>query len=280
MRPYIDTHIHFWDAQHLHYPWLDTEPIINGRHDHQVLSEASAGLDLQQLVFVQADCTPEQGLDEVRWVTGLAREDPRITGIVAFAAVDRGEALRPYLNDLQAYPLVRGVRQLIQAEGPGFSIQPDFVRGVQMLPEYGLSFDICIQHPQFPDILQLVSACPEVNFILDHLGKPDIKNGLMDPWCADLERLAEFPNVAAKLSGMVTEADHQRWTPADLQPYIDHLVAAFGPDRIMFGGDWPVNQLATSYRNWFETAQTALQNLTEAQQDQIFHQNAIEYYKL
>ena len=175
---------------------------------------------------------------------------------------------------------MRGVRLLIQSEGPGFSVQPDFVRGVQMLPEFGLSFDLCIHHPQFPDILQLVESCPQVSFILDHLGKPDIKNGQLDPWRAHLRQLAEFPNVVAKLSGMVTEADHQRWTPADLQPYVDHLVACFGPERMMFGGDWPVNEFATPYRTWFETALAAVASLSTDDQHKIFHQNAIEVYRL
>ena len=280
MIPYIDTHIHFWDPNQLHYPGLDDESAIGGRHDLKVLAAASAGLDLQKIVFVQAECLPEQGLDEVRWVSGLASEDPRIEGIVAWAPMNQGIAVRDYLAQLKSFSLVKGVRQLIQSEGPGFSCQPDFIQGIQQLPDFGYSFDICVFHHQLPDVLQLVEACPDVFFILDHIAKPDIKNGLIEPWATDVQTLAGFPSVVCKFSGMVTEADHQRWTPADLQPYVDHIVAAFGSDRLMFGGDWPVNELATPYRKWVETAWAALAHLPEQDLLKIFYQNAIQFYRL
>ena len=277
MRPFVDSHIHFWDPDYLHYAWLAEVPAIN---PPAVLSEAAAGLGLERIVFVQADCVPEEGLEEVRWVSDLAAKDGRTRGIVAFAPLEEGEVVRDYLAQLTAFPLVKGVRRLIQSEALGFSVQPDFITGVQELADFGFSFDICIRHHQLPDVLRLVEECPDVSFVLDHVGKPAIKDGIMEPWATDLRTLAAFPNVSCKLSGLVTEADHQSWTAADLQPYIDHALDLFGPERLMFGGDWPVSELASSYRRWVATAEAAVVHCSEAERKLIFYQNSVDFYRL
>lgn len=143
-----------------------------------------------------------------------------------------------------------------------------------------LPFDLCIRHHQLAETIALVKQCPNVRFVLDHLGKPDVKGRQMEPWASHLVQLAELPNVTCKLSGLVTEADWQMWTPADLQPYIDHALAVFGPERVMFGGDWPVSQLATDYARWLETAEVSLKRLDEAEKDRIFYTNAWNFYRL
>ncbi|RME63007.1 MAG: amidohydrolase, partial [Caldilineae bacterium] len=244
MTAYIDTHVHFWNPDHLTYPWLDQAPAIKRPFLPGHLAQATAGLDLAGIVFVQADCLPEQSLAEAEWVTALAQVEPRIRGIVAHAPLEAGAAARDALAALQKLPLVKGIRRLIQSEPLGFCVQPDFVRGVQLLPAYGFSFDICIYHPQLGDVLRLVEQCPDVSFILDHIGKPAIKDGIREPWMSQLRELAAFPNVHCKLSGMVTEADHARWTPDDLKPYMEHVLDCFGPERTVFGSDWPVVNLA------------------------------------
>ncbi len=279
MRPLVDSHIHFWDADYLLYRWLAEVPAINRRYTPAVLSEAAAGVNLQKIVFVQADCVPEEGLEEVRWVSQLAASDPRIQGIVAFAPLAQGNAASDYLAQLSHFPLVKGVRRLIQSEALGFSVHSDFIAGVQQLAQFGFSFDICILHHQLPDVLTLVEQCPNVSFVLDHFGKPAIKDGIMEPWATHIRTLAGFPNVVCKLSGLVTEADHANWTPADLQPYIDHVLDLFGPDRLMFGGDWPVSELASSYQRWVETADAALAEHKEDKQ-KVFYQNAVDFYRL
>lgn len=279
-RRYVDTHVHFWDPAALRYPWLQSVPAINRPFLPADLSEASAGLGLEQIVFVQADCAPDQAIDEAAWVTQLAKDEPRISGIVAAASLERGEAVRAQLEGLKQYPLVKGIRRLIQSEGLGFATQPNFVSGVQMVAEFGFSFDICIYHPQAADVVTLVAQCPNVAFVLDHIGKPDIRNGVMEPWAAHIRELASFPNVNCKLSGMVTEADHTAWTVADLRPYAEHVLSAFGADRVMFGSDWPVATLASSYRRWFETALSFLSELSADEQRKILRENAIRFYRL
>jgi L-fuconolactonase len=206
--------------------------------------------------------------------------EPRIAGIVADARLEWGEAVRPQLEGLKHYPLVKGIRRLIQGEGLDFATQPNFVRGVQIVAEFGFSFDICIFHPQAADAVTLVAQCPDVAFVLDHIGKPDIRNGVMEPWAARISELAAFPNVHCKLSGMVTEADPETWTPDDLRPYAEHVLDSFGADRVMFGSDWPVATLASSYRRWFETALSFIDELSADEQSKILRENAIHFYKL
>ncbi|NJN84460.1 MAG: amidohydrolase family protein, partial [Caldilineaceae bacterium] len=198
----------------------------------------------------------------------------------AHAPLEKGDAVRGQLAELAANPLVKSVRRLIQSEGVDFPLQPDFVRGVKLVAEHGLRFDLCIFHPQLANTVRLVEQCPEVSFVLDHIGKPDIKNGLMEPWREEIVALASLPNVYCKLSGMVTEADHQRWTPDDLKPYIDHVVAAFGKERIMYGGDWPVSTQAATYRRWLETLDWATADFSPADKHKLFYQNAVDFYGL
>jgi L-fuconolactonase len=176
---------------------------------------------------------------------------------------------------------VRGIRRLIQSEpDPEFCLRRDFIAGVKLLAEYDLSFDICVYHHQLGSALELVRRCPEIRFVLDHVGKPDIRAGLMDPWRGHIRELSELPNVWCKLSGMATEADHEAWSREDLQPYIDHVAESFGFSRLMFGGDWPVSTLATDYPRWVETVLWATASRTEAEQRQLFHETAAEFYLL
>jgi L-fuconolactonase len=163
----------------------------------------------------------------------------------------------------------------------GICLRPDFIRGVQLLPEYDLSFDICIKgDPQFASTLELVRQCPGVNFILDHIGKPFIKEGIMEPWAGYMRELAALPNTICKVSGLVVEADCEIWTPADIRPYLDHALESFGFDRVAFGGDWPVVTLATSYKRWIETLWGAVGDCTDDERRKLFHDNAAAFYRV
>jgi len=279
-QPIVDSHVHFWDPAQLTYPWLTDIPPLNRAFLPAQLEEATTAVALQKIVFVQADCLPEHGIAEVAWVTHLAQTEPRLQGMVAFAPLDQGAASAAYLEQLTAFPLVKGVRRLIQTEAPGFACQPKFIHGVQQLAKLGFSFDLCLVHAQMGDVIELVAHCPEVAFVVDHLGKPAIADQLLEPWATRLHTLARFPNVWCKLSGLVTEADHHNWTVADLRPYLDVALAAFGPQRLMFGGDWPVSTLATSYQQWVETVAVLLAELSAGERRQLFFENAQTFYRL
>jgi L-fuconolactonase len=276
----IDSHVHFWDPKHLTYTWLKDVPSINKPYLPADLPANGAGWTLDKVVFVECDVADEQVLDEVDWVVTLANRDKRIAGMVAYAPLQMDELARAYVKKLKHHPLVRGVRRLIQAEPLGFCLTPRFVRGVQMLAEFNYSFDLGIKHHQMGDAIELVRQCPNVQIVLDHIGKPDIKSGLLDPWREQIKTLAGFPNVMCKISGMVTEADHQHWTAHDLQPYIAHVLSVFGIDRVMFGGDYPVVELASTYPRWIETVMAATSALPDADKRKLFYENAHKFYRL
>jgi L-fuconolactonase len=159
-------------------------------------------------------------------------------------------------------------------------VAPDLLRGLRLLPEYDLSFDICIRHQQLPRTLEMVRACPETQFILDHLGKPDVRAGLLDPWREHVAELAALPNVVCKVSGLVTEADHAHWTAEDLEPYVAHVLQVFGQDRVLFGGDWPVVTLAADYGKWVSTLDQLTSNLSASARHKLWADNARRIYRL
>ncbi len=278
--PIVDTHVHLWHPKQLRYPWLKQVPTLNRPYLLNDYSAAYENLAIESIVFVQCDTHPDDGLKETAWVTSLAAVEPRIQGIVAWAPLEEGKQVEPFIEKLAEDTLVKGIRRLIQGESVDFCIQPNFVNGVKTLARYGLSFDLCIFHPQLANAIRLVEQCPNLQFILDHIGKPDIKNQLFEPWKQQIKTLADFPNVYCKISGLVTEADHANWDAADLQPYIEHVIECFGFDRVIYGSDWPVSTLASDYTRWVQTLQGAVSGCTPEELKKLFHDNAIKFYKL
>jgi L-fuconolactonase len=278
----VDAHLHLWDPAHFRIPWLDSSDLLNRSYDVQTFREHAADLNIAAMVYVQVDVAPAYALLEAQHVAQLATHEPRLQGIVAWAPLEDGECVRTFLEALVAIgPLIKGVRRILQGEpDPAYCLQPSFIRGVEMLAEYGLSFDVCIYHYQLPAVIELVRQCPTVTFILDHIAKPDIRGGGLDPWRVHIATLARLPNVVCKISGVATEADHARWTVDDLAPYIWHALEVFGEDRVMFGGDWPVALLATSYRRWVETVATLTAGLSPEAQRKLWSDNARRVYRL
>ena len=279
--PIVDTHLHIWDLGRLRYPWLPNVPKINRSHLIDEYRSACGPVAVAKMVFLQCECDPVQFQEEADWVTEVARVDPRIRGIVPWAPLEKGDAAEAELARLASNPLVKGIRRIIQFEAdPEFCLKPGFVRGVQLLPRHGLSFDICINHLQLANTLKLVRQCPNVSFILDHIGKPDIKGRVLDPWRAELRELASHPNVSCKLSGLANEADMEKWAPADLRPYIDQVIDCFGFDRTIFGGDWPVATLATDYPRWIRTVDDALAGCSADEMHRLYVRNAEAFYRV
>ena len=279
--PFKDTHVHFWDRSRIPYPWLDDHPTIAGRHAPAELHAEAGARFPSRIVFVQGECDRARAFDEVLATEVLAAAEPAIAGIVAFAPVDRGDETIAALDRLRVRPLLRGVRHLIQGEpDPDFCRRPAFVAGVRAVGERGLSFDICAKPPQLAASVDLARACPGTNFILDHGGKPNIRGDQWEPWRTDIAALARLPHVVCKLSGLVTEADPTAWTIEDLRPAFDHLLACFGPDRLLFGGDWPVVKLASSYTRWLDTARALLAPMRHVEREAVLSANARRVYRL
>ncbi len=280
--PIVDTHLHLWDIGRIRYPrgWR-AAPKINRNHLIDEYRRACGTVQVAKMVFLQCECDPAQFQDEADWVTEVSRVDPRLRGIVPWAPLEKGDRAEADLARLASNPLVKGIRRIIQFEAdPEFCLKPGFVRGVQLLPRHGLSFDLCVNHRQMANTLKLVRQCPNVRFILDHIGKPDIKGKVLDPWRAELRELASHANVSCKLSGLANEADMEKWTAADFRPYIDQVIDCFGFGRTIFGGDWPVATLATDYPRWVQTVDDALRGSSSDELHRLYVRNAEAFYRV
>ncbi|MDP3196698.1 amidohydrolase [Tabrizicola sp.] len=276
--PIVDSHLHLWDPRRLDYPWHF--PPLDRAFLPADFRAASAGIAIEALVFLECDAAPDQAFDEAQLVLDWAKEEPRIAAMVCNAPLQNGDAARADLERLAATEKVRGVRRIYQDEpDPAFCLRPDFVTGVRALADYGLSFDLCLKHPQLQATIALADACPNVPMVLDHIAKPGIKAGLIQPWADQMRDLARRKNVVCKLSGVATEAGAD-WTPETLRPYMDVALEAFGPARIMFGGDWPVSTLAITYPAWVALVDDLIRDLSQTEQRQIFRDTARTFYRL
>lgn len=278
----VDSHVHLWDVERFDYEWLEALPRLNQTHGLQAYAEATSDVSVEEMVFVE--CTEsfddQVGRSEVQWVETLRQQEPRIRGIVAHASLEKGAASREHLNWLADRPLVTGVRRILQDESEAFFRQSDFVEGVQLLADYDFTFDLTVTASQMEAAIELVDRCQAVEFVLDHLGKPDIRNDGFDPWRTHLQWLAEREHVTCKLSGVLTEADPGAWSTADVRPYLDHALSCFGADRLFFGGDWPVLSIAAEYPTWVDVVETSLESLSPSERDRLFRLNAKEVYGL
>jgi L-fuconolactonase len=276
----VDAHVHFWDPTTLRYPWLDEVPALARRFLPRDYATATAGIAVDTMILVEANCPPDQTLREVELFERVAAAEPLASAIVAFASLTAPGELDRTLDALGAMPRVKGIRHNIQGEAPGFCIQPSFVEGVRKAGARGLTFDLCATHDQLRDVVQLVRACPDTRFVLDHSGKPAIRDGLLEPWRADIACLAELENVTCKLSGLVTEADPIAWRESDLVPYASHVVEQFGTDRVMYGSDWPVLTLAGSYADWFHFTEHFTETWSDDERRRFYRDNARRAYAL
>jgi L-fuconolactonase len=279
--PIVDAHQHLWDTKNLRYPWLSDVPLLNKPHLLPDYRTATKGLEVEKMVFVQCECEFSECEKEAEWVTKQAQIDNRIKGMVPWAPLENGDKAREILQRYSENKLIKGIRRIIQFEAdPEFCLKAGFIQGVKMLSDYNLSFDICISYIHLANTIQLVKQCPDTLFVLDHIGKPNIKAQLFDPWKKEIKELSTLENVFCKVSGLVTEADFSNWTLEDLRPYFDHIVECFGFDRLIFGGDWPVVTQASSYKHWVDTLDALLSGASETEQYKLYHSNAISFYKL
>ena len=279
--PIIDTHLHLWDPKEVDYPWLKDVPELNRAYLLPEYNKACGSVEVEAMVFLQCEANFSQALDEAKWVNRLAKDEPRIKAIIPWAPLEKGDACRPFLDQLKQMPLIKGIRRIIEfEEDPEFCLQPNFIKGVQILADYDYSFEICIQHYHMKNAIKLVEQCPKVDFVLGHIAKPDIIDQRFEPWKSDLKRFSEFPNVVCKMSGLVVEADMEKWTKEDLKPYIDYVIECFGFDRIAFGGDWPVVTKAAELTKWIETLDLALTPYSRVEKEKLYHDNALKIYKM
>lgn len=277
----FDSHVHLIEPTRVPLSWGQEAPSINRPHRLAELDEARGQTEIDRLVFVEVDVVAGRHFDEVSMVEEMAAADQRISAIVAHAPLELGDNVQTDLDEFQQRPLVKGIRRLIQSEKDrSWCTNDDFVTGVRHLTKRDLHFEICINHVQAASAIELVKLCPDVRFVLDHIAKPDIASSNLDPWRQHLSQMAELPNVWCKMSGLVTEADHNNWTIDDLRPYVDHVIQEFSFDRLMFGSDWPVVNLASSYDEWIQTMDALLVGVSNNELEKFYRQNARSFYRL
>jgi L-fuconolactonase len=244
----VDAHVHLWDPGRLRYVWLDgTE--LDRLIDASTLRAASG--TVTDFVVVQADCADSQGLAEVEWLVEQSAQLPGLRGIVAFAPLERGADVRDHLGALRAIPSVVGVRRLIQDERSGFAVADRFLDGVAALADFELTLDVCVRSSQLGEVIELVRRSPDVQFVLDHVGKPRI-GADASRWRLQIAELAAQRNIVCKLSGLMTEIVSGPMDVEAVEPFLAHALAEFGPDRCLFGSDWPVMTTAATYSDWLD----------------------------
>ncbi|MGB6158456.1 MAG: amidohydrolase family protein [Acidobacteriaceae bacterium] len=272
----IDAHHHFWHYSPAEYGWID-DPMASIRRDFlpSDLAPAIASANIDAVVSVQA----RQTLAETETLLAHATAHPWIAAVVGWVPLI-DPAVGDLLDRLAADTTLKGVRHVLQAEPDAYMDRTDFNAGLAQLRPRNLAYDILILHHQLPAAIRLVDRHPDQVFVLDHIAKPPIRNRELQPWARDLVELARRPNVSCKLSGVVTEADYAAWNYEQILPYLEAALAAFTPVRLMFGSDWPVCRVATTYLDWVRTVERFAASLTAAEREALFHSTAARAYRL
>lgn len=275
----IDTHQHLWDLDLLEYPWLEDLPSLNRSYRMEDYRQATYGLTIEKSVHVEADTAESLILDEALHILRLAEEDNPLEGVVAGCRPESDNFLE-YLEQIQTHTKLKGVRRVLHTQPDELAQRPEFIRNIFQLSRHDLSFDICVLARQLPIALNLIRQCPEVTFILDHCGVPDVKGQVLDPWRDQVSEISACPNVVCKVSGLVAYADPESWTAEDLKPFVGHILDCFGWDRVMFGSDWPVCTLTASYQEWVDALLVLVADADMENQAKLFSENARRVYRL
>ncbi len=274
----VDTHQHLWDLDRLPYTWSAGIPALHHSFRLPDYLAASADTPITKTIFMECDVDDPHQLAEARAAQALADANPLIAGIVASGRPENAD-FPAHLEPLATLPKLRGLRRVLHVVPDAVSQQPLFRANLRRLPALGLTFDLCVLARQLPLARELADACPEVTFILDHCGVPDVKAGALDPWRDEIAALAERPNVHCKISGLVAYAAPD-WTVADLRPWTDHVLACFGWDRVVWGGDWPVCTLGSTLSRWVFATGLLAADASETERAKLYHRNAERLYRV
>jgi predicted TIM-barrel fold metal-dependent hydrolase len=277
--PIVDTHLHLIHPDRLPYEWTAGIPQLAGRtFDYDAYLAAGEGCGITSAVFVEATTADPAEHDETAFVTRLAAAPgSAIVGIVA-ACRPENEGFVAFLDTLE--PPVVGLRRVLHVEPDDVSRGARFRESLRSLPSRGLTFDLCVLARQLPIALELVEACPEVDFVLDHCGVPDIAAGKLDPWRDDIARVAAHANVACKISGLLLYCDPRAADAAAVTPYVEHCLDAFGWDRVVWGSDWPLVEMASPLADWVAVSRALVAGAADSDQRKLFSENAVRIYGL
>jgi len=296
MHPILDTHQHLWDLSRFQLPWVDGVDPLNRSFLVEDYLAAVEGLQVTGTVYMEVDVTPEQRYEEADYVSALSADDLQVMRAAVVAGRPGSDEFGEDIRRYSAARHIRGVRQVLH--GPdtpqGTCLQPEFVEDVRALGKAGLSFDVCLRPAEIADAVALAEACPDTLLILDHCGNADPylvaeQNTQIEQdnpfshtaaqWLRDMETLGSKQNVVCKVSGIVARAQ-EGWSAQTLAPTVDHCLDAFGPDRVVFGGDWPVCTLGASYAEWATALRQIIASRPDEEQVKLLHDNAVRIYRL
>jgi len=285
--PIVDTHQHLWDLKRFNLPWLKNEGAAPLRQSYLLSDyrDATRGWNVAKTVYMEVNIDPSQQQAEAEYVLDLCRRpESRMAGAV-IGGSPQSEGFRKYIEPLARDPHVKGVRTVLHdADRPrGMCLEPRFVENIQLLGKLGLSFDLCMRPAELADGVKLIEQCPGTRFIIDHCGNMDVQSKdetLWKTWRAGITAAAALPNSVCKISGIIVTANKGAWKPADLAPVVNHCLDSFGPERVFFGGDWPVCTLVDSYSAWAAALFAITTPRGAEYQRKLFHDNATRFYRL
>ncbi|MBP85305.1 MAG: amidohydrolase [Planctomycetaceae bacterium] len=291
--PIIDTHQHLWDLSKFRPPWLDGAPeVLAKSYVTKDFLAATKGLKVVKAVYMEVDVAPRQQVEEAKHVIALSKSSDHPTAGAVISGRPNSERFRDYITQFKDSPYIKGVRQVIHVPNAarGLCLETQFVKSIQLLGELGMSFDLCMRPTELSDGRKLAEQCPNTRFVVDHCGNADPKAFLKqtneeishkpDQWRRDMSSLAKQENVICKISGIVARTPKTKWSAEILAPIVNHCLDAFGSDRVVFGGDWPVCLLGCSYRRWVESLKEVIVERPTSEQKKLLHDNAEKFYRL
>lgn len=288
--PIVDTHQHLWDLSKFKLAWFDPDTpdgkVLGHSFTPKEYAAATAGLNVVKSVYMEVDVVPEQQQQEADFIVELCKSGTAPTCAAVVSGRPNSDGFAAYARQFKGSKYVKGIRQVLHVKGatPEYFLDPKFIKGIQLLGELGLSFDLCARPEELPDHVKLVEKCPGTRFILDHCGNGKLthKPAEREQWKKDMAAIAKKRNVVGKVSGFIASAPGRgKWTLDDLAPVINHTLDSFGPDRVMFGGDWPVCLLGVEkYADWLNALKMVVKDRSEEQQKKLFHDNAVKFYGL
>ncbi|HTJ57457.1 MAG TPA: amidohydrolase family protein [Devosiaceae bacterium] len=285
--PIVDTHLHIWDHSRLKYSAFAASPLFSKNFHVEDYRRDLGPVEVEAMVFLECYADFWEGggqyIEEIEFVEEEAARDPGIRAIVPMAPLEWGSRVEPMLAEMkERHPTVKGIRRIVEFdEDPrALTLSDSFIEGVNVLEKYGFHFEINVHHHQMDIVREFVKHIPNVPLILDHCGKPGIKEGALAQYREDVKDLARYPNLWIKLSDLPVEADHQNWTEEDLRPYIEATFESFGVDRTVYGGDWPICLQATTLPRWVGVLDRAIAGFSESEQRKFYRDNANSFYRL
>jgi L-fuconolactonase len=284
MMPVVDTHQHLWDLTRIRLNWVKPDDPLNHSFTPKEYAEATRGLNVAKSVYMEVDVVEADLQKEADYVLDLikSKSSPTVAAVLG-GRPNTGDEFQKWVAQFKGSPHVKGLRQVVHTEHtpPGYSTTKEFIAGIRHLGEIGLSWDICQRPADLGDAAKLVGECPGTRFILDHCGNaPILDPKKMEQWKKDIAQVAAHKNVVGKVSGIIASVKKGDWSVDQLAPAVNHTIEVFGPDRVMWAGDWPVCTLGAPLKDWLAAAKEIVKDKSEEQQRKLFHDNAVKFYGL